>query len=405
MPTTFRLQPEDMLGLASLSALPPEQGFVDLFSGAGGLTIGFARAGLRPLCSVDNSPSVRETHAWNYPTIPFFSGDLSKPITLDPALASLAGASPMVVLGGPPCQGFSIFGKRRFVNSRGYQPRQDPRNRLVYSFVDAIARIRPRWFLMENVPGLASLEHGAFLEALLREFREMGFSRVEHRILNCASHGVPQIRRRLIVLGNRTGHVIPWPKPKFFETPKEWQDGFRTVGEVITDLADPASHKVHSCHVPMNHKPLLVERYRFIPEGGKLDVEALPARLRKGYRTDAVKNYSHVFRRLHRERASTTMVPGHNAFPIHPWLDRALTVREAARIQTFPDEVEFRGSRQEQCIQVGNAFPPLVAELLANNIVKAERNGWFAGQVPPSAKYALLDLSQEDEQPPLIANL
>lgn len=91
------------------------------------------------------------------------------------------------------------------------------------------------------------------------------------------------------------------------------------------------------------------------------------------------------------------MVPGHNAFPIHPWLDRALTVREAARIQTFPDEVEFKGSRQEQCIQAGNAFPPLLAELIANNIRKAERNVWYPGRVPASAYYALIEHEDREE--------
>jgi DNA (cytosine-5)-methyltransferase 1 len=95
------------------------------------------------------------------------------------------------------------------------------------------------------------------------------------------------------------------------------------------------------------------------------------------------------------------MVPGHNAFPIHPWLNRALTVREAARIQTFSDELEFMGSRQEQCIQVGNAFPPMLAELIANNIRKAEKNGWFPGKVPPSAYYALVE--KEEPNPPLNA--
>jgi DNA (cytosine-5)-methyltransferase 1 len=135
----------------------------------------------------------------------------------------------------------------------------------------------------------------------------------------------------------------------------------------------------------------LVERYKYIPEGGRLDVSALPAHLKVGYRTAEVKNYSHVFKRLHREKPSITMVPGHNAFPIHPWLNRALTVREAARIQTFPDSVQFLGSRQEQCIQVGNAFPPLLAEVIGNNIRKAEKNDWYPGRVPRSAYYALVE--------------
>jgi DNA (cytosine-5)-methyltransferase 1 len=92
-----------------------------------------------------------------------------------------------------------------------------------------------------------------------------------------------------------------------------------------------------------------------------------------------------------------TMVPGHNAFPIHPWLDRALTVREAARIQTFPDEMEFLGSRQNQCIEVGNAFPPLLAELLGNNVLKAEANAWYPGNVPASAYYSLVEKPVEEQ--------
>jgi len=152
----------------------------------------------------------------------------------------------------------------------------------------------------------------------------------------------------------------------------------------------------------MNHKPLQVERYKRIPEGGKLDVEALPPELRKGYRTDEVKNFSHVFKRLDRNTPSSTMVPGHNAFPIHPWLDRALTVREAARIQTFPDEIEFIGAREDQCIQVGNAFPPLLAELIANNLMRAESGGWMPGSVPKLALYSLLELNQKQEELPLV---
>ena len=100
---------------------------------------------------------------------------------------------------------------------------------------------------------------------------------------------------------------------------------------------------------------------------------------------------------MDRNKPATTMVPGHNAFPVHPWLDRSLTVREAARIQTLPDELEIRGPRQEQCIQVGNAFPPLLAELLANCIKKAEKNNWRPGMVSKSAYYSILeDPSEKD---------
>ena len=370
--------------------------FIDLFSGAGGFVIGFARGGWTPLLAADYDKNVADTHQHNFPDIPFSQADLSDKNEVLKIINGFAGEDVGLVVGGPPCQGFSMFGKRRFINTKGHDPHQDPRNKLVVAFLDIVKGIKPRWFLMENVPGLANLDGGNFLKAIIDEFKEAGYYNVEYKILNAADYGVPQFRKRLVIIGNRTGHIIPWPKKKFFAEPKEWQDHYRTVGEVISDLADEASYSKYTCHVPMNHKPLLVERYGYIPEGGKLDIESLPEHLKKGYRTDEVKNYSHVFKRLHRNKPATTMVPGHNAFPIHPWLNRALTVREAARIQTFPDEMEFKGSRQNQCIQVGNAFPPLLAELIANNIRKAEINAWYPGKTPPSAYYSLIEKEDKD---------
>ena len=371
--------------------------FVDLFCGAGGFTIGFERAGWKPSLAVDFNKNVTATHAKNFPGARYVEADLADDLRRRELIKSLQETDVGVIVGGPPCQGFSVFGKRRFTHTRGYAPHLDPRNRLVFAFVDFVRSLKPRWFVMENVPGLATLDDGEFLQALLKEFRKAGYPNAEARVLNAADYGVPQLRKRLVIIGNCTGHIIPWPKRKFFADPKDWQDRHRGVGEVLTDLASKASEKRFTCHVPMKHKPLLVERYRYIPEGGRLDVDALPPRLRTGYRTDKVKNYSHVFKRLHRDRPAITMVPGHNAFPIHPWLDRALTVREAARIQTFPDSVEFMGPRQEQCIQVGNAFPPLLAELIGANIRKAEVNGWFPGRVPASAYYALVERENADD--------
>jgi DNA (cytosine-5)-methyltransferase 1 len=377
-------------------------GFVDLFSGAGGFKIGFAKAGLRPLLCADVNKTMYATHKHNYPSVPFVLGDLGLPEVQKEVEASVVG-EPFVVVGGPPCQGFSIFGKRRLAASQGLNARDDPRNRLVFSFVDTVGRLKPRWVVMENVAGFASLDEGWFVEQVVLELKKLGYDNVEHRVLNTADYGVPQKRRRFVLIANRTGHVIPWPKRKFFEKPQDWQKPYRTVGQAIADLADESSYSSQTCHVPMNHKPLQVERYKRIPEGGKLDVEALPAELRKGYRTDEVKNFSHVFKRLHRDKPSSTMVPGHNAFPIHPWLNRALTVREAARIQTLPDELEFMGSREAQCIQVGNAFPPLLAELIANNLMKAESNGWLIGKVPKHALYSLIETNAQEELMSLFA--
>ena len=380
-----------ILPMERLNKLNEKLGFIDLFCGAGGFTIGFAKAGWKPLLGVDINKSATKTHTDNFPSVPFLNGDLSDQEVFELTTRKFEGKDIGIIVGGPPCQGFSLFGKRRFVNSQGYNPHDDPRNKLVYSYLEVIKELSPRWFLMENVPGLANLDQGLFLESLVTEFKEIGYENTEFRILNAANYGVPQLRKRLVIIGNKTGHVIPWPKKKYFEKPREWQKPYRTVGEVITDLSTDKSLLEFTCHVPMNHKPLLVERYKYIEEGEKLNVDKLPEHLKTGYRTDEVKNYSHVFKRLHRLKPSTTMVPGHNAFPIHPWLNRALTVREAARIQTFPDEVEFKGNRQEQCIQVGNAFPPLLAQVIGENIFKAEQNNWFPGLVPDSAYYSLIE--------------
>ena len=205
------------------------------------------------------------------------------------------------------------------------------------------------------------------MEAVERRLKRRGYS-VKFKVLNCADYGVPQSRERLIVVATRPGIDFDWPQPKFFAEPKPWQHGYSTVGDVIADLQDPATHSAEFSHVPMKHGELLVKRFSVIPEGGKLPDEDLAPEHRKGYRSNAIKNYSHVYKRLSRSKPAATLVPGHNAFPLHPTLPRSLTVREAARIQTFPDWMRFVGTRQQQCMLVGNAVPPTLACILAQAV-------------------------------------
>jgi DNA (cytosine-5)-methyltransferase 1 len=209
-----------------------------------------------------------------------------------------------------------------------------------------------------------------YIDAVAKKLEKHGYD-VTYRVVNCADYGVPQLRERLILVATQPGICFEWPEPKFFANPKQWQRPYVTVGDVISDLADSATESAEFSHLPMNHKELLIERYKLIPEGGRLPENDLPDHLKKGYRSDNIRNFSHVYRRLARNRPATTMVPGHNAFPIHPTLPRALTVREAARIQTFPDSMQFVGTRQQQCMLVGNAVPPLLAEVFAQAIAKA----------------------------------
>lgn len=372
--------------------------FIDLFSGAGGITIGLMNAGMEPLLSSDNDPSVAKTHRHNFPEVPFVEGDLSDRRTEKKILDIIGKKEVDLIVGGPPCQGFSIFGERRFLNTqnREYNPHNDPRNKLVYTYINYVKKINPKWFIMENVPGFASLDDGYFLKNLISELKKNGYKNLDWKIINTADYGVPQRRKRFIMIGNRTGNIVPWPKPKFFAKPEDWQKPYRTVGEVISELSEKRSYKIFKNHEPMNHSAHLVERFSFIEEGQKMDLNKIPEHLKIGVHTgQKIKNYSHVYKRLDMNKPSTTLVPGHSAFPIHPKLNRTLTVREGARIQTFPDYIEFLGSRSSQYKQVGNAFPAVAAESIGNMIIKTIVNDWKEENVSGLAQYSLIDVENK----------
>jgi DNA (cytosine-5)-methyltransferase 1 len=351
----------------------PSPTAVSLFTGAGGLMLGFMRAGFSILGSADVKAHVAANLSVNFPNLPHEQVDLGQ---MSPAsLSAMIGkARPDVVFGGPPCQGFSIFGNRRFVNTRGSRPEDDARNDLALKYISLAISLDPRVILIENVKGLLSTQHGprTYMSLIERRLSRAGYA-IQSGVVNCADYGVPQMRERLIVIAMKRDVTFEWPAAKFFADPKAWQSGYVTVGDAISDLADESTYGASFSHVPMAHKPLVVERFQLIPEGGRLPESSLPLRLRRGYRTDRVRNFSHVFRRLAMDSPATTMVPGHNAFPVHPFLPRTLTVREAARIQTFPDTMRFLGTRQQQCILVGNAVPPTLGEVFAQAIAKALR--------------------------------
>ena len=327
--------------------------FVDLFSGAGGLLRGFMNAGFTPVFSVEMWNPAVETHKLNYPNIPLLNRDI-RTITNE-ELQQYVG-SVDVVVGGPPCQGFSTIGKRLV---------KDPRNELVFEFIRFADVLRPKAFLMENVRGLLSSDGGKIKAAIENEFESIGY-KVKSTVLCAADYGVPQLRNRVFFLGIRDDLKI---LPSF---PSKTHDKthYTTVGNAINDLVGK-EHQIPN-HIPMSHNKTVVERIKCIPEGGGIPKEGLPDEVSHGSRSDyknnEIKNFSHVYRRLSRFRPASTMVPGHNAFPLHPTENRSLTVREAARIQTFPDDVVFCGTRQDQCIQVGNAVPVDLASQLANHI-------------------------------------
>lgn len=355
-----------------ISSAPPNGlSAVSLFTGAGGLLLGFVRAGFDMLASYDRKSIVAANLRENFPGLSHLRADLGE-MTVASLLQDIGGHRPDVVFGGPPCQGFSVFGNRRFVNTKGHTPESDPRNELTFVFARLATSLRPRLIFLENVKGFASTRRGEarYLDETLAVLEAAGFA-TSYRVVNCADFGVPQTRERVIVVATAPGVSFEWPSPKFFAEPRPWQRRWVTVGDAISDLADESTCDAEFSHVPMAHKELVVERYKLIPEGGRLPEADLPDGLRIGYRSDDVKNFSHVYRRLSRSRPASTMVPGHNAFPVHPTLPRTLTVREAARIQTFPDWFRFKGTRQQQCMLVGNAVPPLLSEVFAQAVAKA----------------------------------
>lgn len=334
---------------------------VDLFSGAGSFQIGFERVGFEVIFSTDFDEHCEMVHKTNRPQVPFLRTNI---YDLDEnTLRKYIKDEVDVLIGGPPCQGFSTIGKR--ISSDPKQRSQkDPRNSLFREYIRILTYLNPKFFLMENVQGLITQENGKIFKEIKQTFASTGYD-FHYVVLNAADYGVPQIRNRVFFYGNRVDAKIDPPKticgPEA-ETPH------KTVGEAILDLADKSQDEAHN-HVALKHGEINIRRYSLIPEGGRLPEKDLSPEL---YR----KNFGNTFKRLHRDRPSLTMVPGHNAFPIHPWLNRSLTVREAARIQTFPDDYVFVGPRDKQCMQVGNAVPPLMAQVWAE-IIKNELDKYY----------------------------
>lgn len=325
---------------------------VDLFSGAGGFLLGFENRGFEIVLSTDIDEDCEKAHLVNRPNIPFVRADI-RTMSNDQLDKYLKGQQIDVLIGGPPCQGFSTIGNR--VSSDPIRrAKYDPRNDLFKEYIRILNHIQPKIFVMENVKGIKTRDNGEIFKEIKRTFEETGYE-FKCVTLNAVDYGVPQYRERVFFFGTRIGIEFNEPPATYGENLCQ----YKTVLSAIGDLADKGEEILN--HVPLRHGEINIRRYQMIPEGGRLPEEDLPPEL---YR----KNFGNTFKRLDRNKPSLTMVPGHNAFPIHPWLNRSLTVREAARIQTFPDNYFFCGRRDKQCMQVGNAVPVKLAEAWAEQI-------------------------------------
>lgn len=365
---------------------------VDLFCGAGGLSEGFRQAGFHVAAANDYDEAAAATFEKTHRDTKFLHGkieDLS--ISQFRKATGLKPGELDVLVGGPPCQGYSVYNHQRGMH--------DERSSLYLEYLRIVEGLSPRWIVLENVTGITSAGEGAAVSAIANGLGKLGY-RVEAKVLKAELFGVPQERRRIIFVGNRTGEPIIWP------TPTHGPDLLRpdllpyvTIRDAIGDLpvlqnggsGDGLPYALEaSCTYQMemrrnsngiltNHSapklsPVNMQRMKHIPPGGSwrdIPLELLPAGMKRAKRSDHTKRYG----RLTWDGLSSTILTKcdiHWGAYIHPDQDRSLTVREAARLQSFPDWFEFQGSRTEQYVQVGNAVPPRLGMALAKAIEAAE---------------------------------
>ncbi|MHB8245508.1 MAG: DNA cytosine methyltransferase [Acidimicrobiales bacterium] len=354
---------------------------VDLFCGAGGLTLGLANAQFETVLASDFWTPAAETFTANFPEMAFACADIRDVSAADVLKLGGISSAPTLVAGGPPCQGFSSAGARQDT---------DHRNSLVGEFSRLVCELRPRAFLFENVEGFLTTGGGRFVFDLLEPVIEAGY-RVSVRKLNVANWGVPQLRKRVIAIG-----LLDRPLP--IQTPTHRAHGapgvhhaghgllplVPNIDEALAGLPTASKHPPGS---PTDHyAPALsdtdLERVSLLRPGQTM--RDLPERLQHGsYQRRANRRVADGMpterrggapaglRRLRAEEPSKAITSAAPREFIHPHEDRPLTLRECARLQTFPDNFQFLGSRSERQVLVGNAVPPLFAECVGNQLFSA----------------------------------
>lgn len=325
--------------------------YIDLFSGAGGFSLGFDNKGFQNVFSVDIEPSFCETYNHNFPSHNLIQKDICD--VTDAELRYLKEYDEIdVVIGGPPCQGFSIAGNigRKFID--------DPRNKLFKEFVRVVKVVEPTYFVMENVARLYNHNKGNTRREIINDFENLGY-KVECKILNSADYGVPQVRKRVIFIGTKNSQKILFPKNEV--------DKYVTVKEALSSypkLESGQESKIPN-HIAMSHSEQMLHKMSFVSDGGDRNEIPEPIRPKSGDVRKYIKYSSN--------KPSVT-VTGDMRKIFHYEQNRALTVRELAKLQSFPDDFEFKGTKISQQQQVGNSVPPKMAEAIASVIIKMSEN-------------------------------
>jgi DNA (cytosine-5)-methyltransferase 1 len=370
---------------------------VDLFAGAGGLSLGFEQAGFDILAAVEIDPIHCATHEFNFPRCKMLCRDISIVSAKEIRAAAGIGRREVdVVFGGPPCQGFSMMGKRAF---------DDPRNSLVLHYVRIVRELSPKYFVFENVKGLTHGKHRQFLDEIVEILSKDYDILLPYRVLNAAQHGVPQDRKRLFLVGARKGQALPnYPD---IAAPVTVEDALADIpdAERFLELIDSDS-VMTKFGKPSFYARALREMDDQLLHFGykrKYDPRVLTSSMRADHTKLSRKRFAATkpgqtepvsrFHKLDPKGVCNTLRAGTNtdrgAFtsprPIHYLFDRCITVREAARLHSYPDWFRFHVTKWHGGRQIGNSVPPALARAMAEMIMKAMR-------VRPTAPTKVLEL-------------
>lgn len=319
--------------------------YIDLFAGAGGMSLGFDNAEFENVLAVEYDKCFAETYSFNFPKHNLKVADI-KTISNDEIKKLIGNKKIDVIIGGPPCQGFSIAGKigRNFID--------DERNQLFKEFVRFVEVVKPRIFVMENVAALKTHNKGKTIEEIIKEFEKIGYT-VKCDVLNAVDYGVPQQRRRIFVIGTLG-------KENKFNFPRKTTKQM-TIKDALKDLPELKSGETSDIpnHNAMNHSKQMLEKMSYVKDGGNRN--DIPEDIRP--KSGDIRKYIR-----YNSNEPSICITGDMRKVFHFNQNRALTGRELARIQTFPDDFIFKGNAGKVQQQIGNAVPPKLAFQIANSV-------------------------------------
>lgn len=319
--------------------------YIDLFAGAGGMSLGFDKAEFENILAVEYDKCFAETYSFNFPKHNLKVADI-KNISNEEIKKLIGNNKIDVIIGGPPCQGFSIAGKigRNFID--------DERNQLFKEFVRFVEVIKPRIFVMENVAALKTHNKGKTIGEIVKEFERVGYT-VKYDVLNAVNYGVPQQRRRIFVIGTLD-------KENKFNFPEKTTKQI-TIAEVLKGLPKLESGETSDIpnHNAMNHSKQMLEKMSYVKDGGNRN--DIPEDIRP--KSGDIRKYIR-----YNSNEPSICITGDMRKVFHFNQNRALTGRELARIQTFPDDFIFKGNAGKVQQQIGNAVPPKLAFQIANSV-------------------------------------